>query len=209
MIRETATNLLQALLGLLRSRAVLLAENALLRQQLIVLRRSTTIRISGVLGISRRPVVASLPSEGPLPRRETTASAVCSAMNYGTTCPGSPAAGGSQPTPANQHRLSINRGGRVNTNVSWNPRKPVQFVFVFPSSTHAHFVRHPAFGHATSRQLFLDDAPCHRIAGDGRGFLPSDGNWGITSGEARTEVRRRACLVVSEECQRPSRRAQA
>jgi putative transposase len=40
MIRELVTSLLAALLGMLRSRAALLAENALLRQQLVVLRRA-------------------------------------------------------------------------------------------------------------------------------------------------------------------------
>ena len=40
MIRELVPSLLAALLGILRSRAALLAENALLRQQLIVLRRA-------------------------------------------------------------------------------------------------------------------------------------------------------------------------
>jgi hypothetical protein len=40
MLRDLATNLLRALGGILRSRAALLAENALLRQQVIVLRRA-------------------------------------------------------------------------------------------------------------------------------------------------------------------------
>jgi transposase InsO family protein len=40
MIRELVTSLLAALLAMLRSRAALLAENALLRQQLIVVRRA-------------------------------------------------------------------------------------------------------------------------------------------------------------------------
>ena len=42
MIRELAASLLRALVGLLRSRAALLAENALLRQQVIILRRATS-----------------------------------------------------------------------------------------------------------------------------------------------------------------------
>jgi hypothetical protein len=40
MIRDSATNLLRAFVGLLRSRGALLAENALLRQQVIVLQRA-------------------------------------------------------------------------------------------------------------------------------------------------------------------------
>ena len=42
MIRELAASLLRALVGLLHSRATLLAENALLRQQVIILRRATS-----------------------------------------------------------------------------------------------------------------------------------------------------------------------
>lgn len=40
MIREFGTSLFATALGMLRTRAALLAENALLRQQLIVLRRA-------------------------------------------------------------------------------------------------------------------------------------------------------------------------
>jgi hypothetical protein len=42
MIRELAASLLRALVGLLRARAALLAENAPLRQQVIILRRATS-----------------------------------------------------------------------------------------------------------------------------------------------------------------------
>jgi hypothetical protein len=55
MIREIATNLLRALVGLFRSRAALLAENAMLRQQVIVLRRAVPrprLKAHDRLGIS-------------------------------------------------------------------------------------------------------------------------------------------------------------
>ena len=48
MVHELMTSLARALVGLLRARAALLAENALLRQQVIVLERAAPLVVLSV-----------------------------------------------------------------------------------------------------------------------------------------------------------------